>query len=215
MLFLMKTTIADVARSVKLFRARDEFLRSAQNSAIDDRAALGFHGVAAGILAGMEDRNAERETKLAAPARPGRIIVLGAAAMAFGALMTVKVLGAYVTLAGQSPELDDAQTRLLRAPDKQWALWTTLVESAFLLVAGFGLVKFEHWARPLFFALAITRVCVLTWSAWHLGVADSTLVVAFSVLKTIGIYGFGVWLLTRPGVGDMFLPPGDSERRNV
>jgi hypothetical protein len=161
------------------------------------------------ILAAMDDRNAEREAKqsrLAASAKPGRIIILGAVAMAFGAMMTVRVLRAYAVLAGQPPEMDDAEIRPLRAPEMQWALWVTFVESAFLLAAGVGLVKLRRWARSMFFALAITRVCVLTWHVWQSGVADSTIVFAFSLLRLFGLYGLGVWLLTRPGADEVLEP---------
>jgi hypothetical protein len=157
----------------------------------------------------MDDPNAEREAhqeQIAPTVKPGRIIVLGAAAMAFGALMIVKVLGAYIALAGQAPELDNAEMQMLRTPEKQWALWVTFIESAFLFAAGFGLVKLQRTARPLFFALAITRLCLFIWFLTHLSLSDSTLVFVFSVMKTFGLYGFGVWLLLRPGTAELFEP---------
>jgi hypothetical protein len=139
--------------------------------------------------------------------RAGRIIVLGAVAMAFGAMMTVRVLGAYALLAGQPPELDDAQTRPLRSPEMQWAMWVRLVECVFLLIAGAGLVKLRPWARSLFLALAITRVCVLSWHSWQHGVGDAPLVFAFAMVQLVGLYGFGSWLLTRPAADEIFAPP--------
>jgi hypothetical protein len=165
-------------------------------------------------LAVMDDRNAEREANephIAHSAKPGRIIVLGAVAMAFGAMMTVQLLGAYATLAGQSPDLDTPDLMRLRAPEMQWKMWITFVESAFLFASGVGLVKLQRWARSLFLALGITRVCVLAWSAWNYGVADPAIVIVFSILKTVGIYGMGIWFLTRPGAAELFEPKAEPE----
>lgn len=154
----------------------------------------------------MDERDAEREVgRSESPrANPGKVIILGAVAMALGAVALVHVLYAYASLAGTGTALDTPEMTSMRTPEGQTALWIRLVESAFLAASGMGVARLREWARTLFIALAIWRVGVLALLAWESGPSP---VLAFMLARDALLFGVGVRFLTRPAVVAAFRPP--------
>jgi hypothetical protein len=135
---------------------------------------------------------------------PGILIVAGAVALAYGATTLVGALYLFITLGTQPPELDTLDMRAFRAPALHAALWVTIVESAFLAVAGVGLTRLREWARSLFIALALMHAAVIAHGLWVRGPEGPAHLLALTLLRDVALYGGGAWLLLRPHVARLF-----------